>query len=158
MKMTKYLYIGFILASLVGCENAVQKVTQTTPTTIKNASTPAGVVGDIKYDPLKSVDVNTTKLSKNIMPIFTASCVSCHGATPLQITGKPNNRFSITDSASTYTNITSNSLINVASPALSILLKKGTNATAHHGGERLKLVSKEYRLFFSWIKAGANNN
>jgi len=158
MKITKYLQIGFILALLVGCENAVQKVTETTDNSIKNAATSAGTVGAIKYEPLKGVEINTTKLSKEVMPIFTTNCVSCHGATPLQVTGKPNNRFSITDSSATYTNIISNSLVNVGTPALSILLKKATNATTHHGGERIKLISKEYRVIYAWIKAGANNN
>jgi len=160
MKINKYLYISFILAILVGCENAVQKVAETTPQTIQEASTSAGSVGTVKYQPLAVVDTNITKLSKNVMPIFSSKCISCHGTTPLKPTTTTINRFSIdiNNSSNTYTNIISNSLLNVSSPAISSILKKATNTTAHYGKMIIQINSTEYNTIFSWIKAGANNN
>jgi len=158
MKTDKYIYISFILALLIGCENAAQKVAETTSQSIQNASTPAGTVGTIIYKP--KTDINTTiiSFSKNIMPIFETSCKSCHGTNPLQITGKENNRFSITTNSDTVTNITTNSLVNVGTPALSRLLKKATNVLTHYGNKKFDLNSNNYNTIYSWIKSGANNN
>ena len=160
MKINKYLYISFILAILVGCENTPQKVVETTPQTIQEAATPTGTVATIKYEPLITVDRNITQLNKDVMPILTSNCVTCHGIIPLKPTTTTVNRFSIdsNSSANTYVNITSNNFVDINNTPISILLKKATNSTPHYGGMKIQLNSAQYNTIFSWIKDGANNN
>jgi hypothetical protein len=48
--------------------------------------------------------------------------------------------------------------VNVNDPRASLILNKPTDENEHEGGERFKKDGWEYRVFHSWIQAGAKND
>jgi len=167
MKYTKYIYITLSSIFFIACENAPQALSKTTEETIKNATTPTGSVGAIITKPLKPVISSGTNnstavsFSKSVMPLFadtTLSCTNCHNSTPLQVTGKSKNRFSVTNASNTYVNIISNKLVDTNNPANSRLLQKATNTIIHFGSDKIKVNSTQYNTILNCIKEGVNNN
>lgn len=81
---------------------------------------------------------------------------ACHGA----LAGKGGFRLSLRgyDTDRDYFNITTQQLgrrVDLAQPALSLLLTKPTAAVPHRGGKRLSEDSSDYRVIAEWLAAGA---
>lgn len=106
-----------------------------------------------------TTDVNTTvvatatnaaiSFTNDVMPVLEAKCKSCHGS---------NGNITITDTMSTYANITSNGFVDTASVDSSSLLTKGSGTVLHLGGSVVSTTSTEYTTLKSWITQGALNN
>lgn len=88
-----------------------------------------------------------------IMPIFVdadkGNCKSCHTTTSKRT-------FRVGDTAYTYNNIVTNSLINITSPDLSLILIKGNGGDGHSGGD--KLSDANSKTIRDWIVEGGLNN
>lgn len=100
-------------------------------------------------------DTNTTvaitaavSFATDVMSALTSKCVGCHGS---------NGNFTITDSASTYTNITVNDFVNTTSVDSSALLVKSSGGDGVHL-PILTTNSTEYLTLKEWITEGAQNN
>jgi mono/diheme cytochrome c family protein len=91
----------------------------------------------------------TVSFANNVMPIFVANCQSCHSTTS-------NKTFKVGDTVYTYNNIINNTLINTASPDLSLILIKGNGGDSHNGGDKLSDVNSQ--TIRDWIAAGGLNN
>lgn len=81
---------------------------------------------------------------------------ACHGA----LAGKGGFRLSLRgyDTDRDHFNITTQQLgrrVDMARPALSLLLTKPTSAVPHKGGTRIEVDSEHYRVMAEWIAAGA---
>jgi hypothetical protein len=93
------------------------------------------------------------------MPVLTrtgCNTGSCHGAAR----GKDGFRLSLFgfDPVGDYDRITREigiRRINLAVPAESLMLLKGTGGVQHTGGKRMELDSKYYRTMLTWLEAGA---
>ena len=98
----------------------------------------------------------------DVMPVFMrAGCNtgSCHGAAR----GKDGFRISLFgfDPEGDYQRLTREMVgrrVNLAVPAESTLLEKGTGAVPHTGGKRFDAADELYRTIHSWIEAGAVND
>jgi len=99
----------------------------------------------------QNTDINiqtTVSFASNVMPILESKCKSCHGSS---------GNFTITDAASTYTNIANNNFVNTSSIDSSLLLSKGSGSS-HGGGTIISTSSTEYLSLKEWITQGALNN
>ena len=85
--------------------------------------------------------------NKNVLPILTAKCKSCHGS---------NGRFTITSANATYANISS--LKGSASAGGKYLLDKSSNTIGHGGGQVISTGSAEYTTIKAWVDSSAPNN
>ena len=93
---------------------------------------------------------NTTtcvSFSKNIMPILSTKCKSCHGS---------NGNFSVSSANGTFANITALKGSNVA--GAQYVLGKASNTIGHGGGLVISSSSAEYKTLKAWISEGATNN
>jgi len=114
-----------------------------------------GRIVNFDYSGSLASNVNTTtpttqKISFNndVMPILN-TCTGCHGNS---------GDYSVTDSQTTYVNITSNDFIDTSVAADSLLLLKATRSVSHGGGERFNTSSTQYQTIITWINEGADNN
>ncbi len=85
--------------------------------------------------------------NKNVLPILTAKCKSCHGS---------NGRFTITSANATYANISS--LKGSASAGGKYILDKSSNTIGHGGGQVISTGSAEYTTIKAWADSSAPNN
>ena len=95
-------------------------------------------------------NVNTStcvSFSKNVMPILSAKCKSCHGS---------NGNFSVTSANGTYANI--GGLKSPITAGVQYLIDKGSNSLGHGGGSVIPTSSSEYKTIKAWINEGALNN
>lgn len=133
LKKQSFVFIAlfaFLLAISAGCEKA----------SIDLGS------GDIPYNPAAPMD--SVRFSTDIIPIFNASCVSCHapGATSPDLTP-----------ANAYNNLTAlpGQYINLANPASSLLYTYLSETTSSHYGVT---TQAEQEKILIWIQQGAKNN
>lgn len=110
-----------------------------------------------RVDTTTTIESNATQItakassfSSEVMPILESRCKSCHGTFSFRT-------FRVKDSAGTYSNITANSLINSVTVADSLLLRKGSGAVSHDGGNALA-TQANYDVVQKWISEGAQNN
>lgn len=94
---------------------------------------------------------NTTAVSfaSSVYPVLKQKCQACHNSTSGRIYKV------LSTAAATYTNLTSNSLVNTTTPANSLLLQKGGGKISHTGGNAL---GTSYNTVLNWIQQGAKNN
>jgi len=92
---------------------------------------------------------NKKSFSADVMPILESKCKICHGT---------NGNYRVTDAAGTYSNLTTNSFIDTATPTNSRLLQKATNTINHNPGQIFNTSSTEYQTILTWITEGALNN
>jgi len=85
--------------------------------------------------------------SKNILPILTAKCKSCHGS---------NGKFTVTTANATYANI--KALKGTASASGKYILDKSSNTVNHGGKQVISVSSSEYKTIKAWVDASALNN
>jgi hypothetical protein len=98
----------------------------------------------------------------DVLPILSkANCNGggCHGA----LAGKAGFRLSLFayNPEADYLTITRESRgrrVDLAEPAMSLLLTKPTTALPHKGGKKLEVGSADYNLLAEWIAAGAPNS
>ena len=109
-----------------------------------SASNNAGVVAVV---PAAANATTCVSFSKNVMPILSAKCKSCHGS---------NGRFSIGSTNATYANI--GGLKSPMTSAAQYLIGKGSNSIGHGGGRVISTSSNEYKTIKAWITEGALNN
>lgn len=98
-----------------------------------------------------TTDTTTTEtisFASAVMPVLESKCKSCHGN---------DGDFTITDAASTYSNLSTFSFINTASVDDSKILTK-SKGVSHGGGTILSTTSTQYTTLRGWISQGALNN
>lgn len=102
----------------------------------------------IVKEELPPVDPNVDVLfSKQIVPIFTDKCISCH---------KPGGEAPDLTAPNAYNSITTMKLVNTATPASSIIYTfPGYKATTHTWKQ---YSEAEAQLLLTWIQQGAKNN
>ena len=94
------------------------------------------------------VPTTTPTFAANVLPILTASCAGCHGAS---------GNFSITNSVTPYAGVTP--FVTTTNATASALLQKGAGVVLHGGGNVLGgVTSTSYITIRDWITAGALNN
>lgn len=96
----------------------------------------------------------TVSFSKDIIPIFTASCAlnsGCHSGS----TNSGNNLD--LDSAAAYNTIVSKTLVNTSNPTASLLYVEVNSGIMPKAPYSL-LTTAQITLILNWIKQGAKNN
>ncbi len=131
--LSSYLVLLFLF--LNSCQKAVLE-----PTVNSSSDTP---------------NLVPTSFSNEILPIFTANCISCHnpGAVDLRATNAYN---TLVTNASPY-----NKYIDTLNPSSSFLYQKITMTTPPSGGMMPPsglLPSSSTDLVLKWIQEGAKNN
>jgi len=111
-----------------------------------------GRITSKRLTPLVSTGAGTNtsgsvSFSKNVLPILTAKCKSCHGS---------NGKFTVTTANATYTNI--KALKGTASASGKYILDKSSNTVTHGGGQVISVSSAEYKTIKAWVDASALNN
>ncbi len=110
------------------------------------------------YPSLQTTVVDTTPTTTDtttsvsfasaVMPVLITNCQSCHGSS---------GNLTITDTSSTYTNISINNFIDTVNVDNSSLLTKALG-TSHGGGAVLNTTDASYQTLKDWISQGALNN
>lgn len=128
-RIVSYKYTASLAQSVISSTNT----TTTETTTTSTDTTPT---------------VTLTSFATEVMPILN-NCKSCHGS---------NGDFTVTDTAGTYANLSTNNFLDTATPANSDLLTKAINTSSHDGGQQFTNTSTEYTTILKWIEEGASNN
>jgi hypothetical protein len=118
-----------------------------------------GLTAQTKVSVVEATAKREISFHLDVMPVLTrtgCNTGSCHGAAR----GKDGFRLSLFgfDPVGDYDRITREigiRRINLAVPAESLMLLKGTGGVQHTGGKRMELDSKYYRTMLTWLEAGA---
>jgi len=142
--------LGATPGRIVSYDYTKSLASNTTPTTTTSTTTTPTPTSTTST----TTTANKKSFSKDVMPILN-KCTTCHTTTHNAANGgKP---YIVTDAAGTYSNLTTNTLIDTVTPANSLLLQKATSTT-HGGGQRFTTSSTEYQTISTWITEGALNN
>ncbi len=93
----------------------------------------------------------TVSFANEVMPVLDTNCKVCH------TTGGMNENFLVSDTLSTYTNISTNNYVDTLNVDNSTLLVKALG-NGHGGGTILNTTDTEYQTLKDWITQGALNN
>lgn len=99
------------------------------------------------FPPVEISEDQEVSLSKDILPIFSASCYGngCHaGAVPPDLTA-----------ANAYTSLIEGAQVDTLNPEQSLIYKRINGGGMPPGG---KLPGKDLQLILNWIKQGAHDN
>ncbi len=155
-RITSYDYYNSLATPKDPVDINISSVTNTsTPgTPVSTTTTSTTPTSTTSSTPDTSTPTSTTtttpsasvSFASSVMPVLESNCKACHSGS---------RTFKVSDTTSTYNNITSNYL--ASSGDNSVLLKKASGM-GHGGGTILNVTDSGYQTLRDWIAQGALNN
>jgi mono/diheme cytochrome c family protein len=136
----RLLVVSLVLTlALVGCGGSAASTEAPASGSGVAEATPT----DAETEP--AAPAGTASFSKDIQPIFNASCSSCHG-----------NRASGGVQLNSYESLMSSNVVSAGDSAGSVLWQVVDSGVMPKAGQRLS--AEQVQLIADWINAGANND